>query len=80
MGATALLMAATEGDIGQQAVIIAALLGVLRLTWLLLLGATGVARLLRVTGLHVVSRGFGVLTGAVHVRWYRRQRALPTMN
>ena len=40
MSATALLMADTEGDIGQQAVVIAALLGVLRLTWLLLLGAT----------------------------------------
>ena len=30
MSATALLMADTEGDIGQQAVVIAALLGVLR--------------------------------------------------
>ena len=74
-------MAATEGDIEQQAVVTAALPGVLLQTWLLLLGATGVSRLLGVTGLHVVSNVFGVLlTGAVHVRWYRRQRALPTMN
>ena len=51
MGATALLMAATEGDIGQQA----------GPSPLLLLGATGGSRLLGVTGLHVVSRVFGVL-------------------
>ncbi|MBT3343093.1 MAG: NAAT family transporter [Gemmatimonadetes bacterium] len=69
MGALILLMADTEGDLSQQAIVIGTLLGVLMVTWLLLLGAAGVSRVLGVTGLHVVTRVFGVLLTALAVQF-----------
>jgi multiple antibiotic resistance protein len=69
MGALILLMADTEGDAQLQITVVATLLGVLTLTWLLLLGAAGVSRLLGVTGLHVVTRVFGVLLTALAVQF-----------
>ena len=56
IGATMLLVADAQGDRLRVAVVILVLLGMLLLTFLLLLIATQVHRLLGVTGLHVVSR------------------------
>lgn len=69
MGALILLMAGTEGDLTHQAIIVGTMLGVLFITWLLLLGAAGVSRILGVTGLHVVTRVFGVLLTALAVQF-----------
>lgn len=69
MGAAILLMANTRGDWLLQATVIATLLGVLALTLLLLLGAAQVHRLLGVTGLHVITRVFGVLLSALAVQF-----------
>lgn len=69
MGAVILLMANTHGNLAAQAVVISALLAVLLLTLGLLLAATQVQRLFGVTGMHVVSRVFGVLLSALAVQF-----------
>ncbi|HEB96034.1 MAG TPA: MarC family protein [Sedimenticola thiotaurini] len=69
MGAATLLMANAEGNPLQEAAVIAGLLAVLLLTLVLLLMATQVQRLLGVTGMHVVSRVFGVLLSALAVQF-----------
>lgn len=69
IGATILLVADAEADRLRFAVVILVLLGVLLLTFLLMLVATQVQRLLGVTGLHVVSRIVGVLLAALAVQF-----------
>ena len=69
MGAGILLMSNTHGDIKLGAIVIAAMLSVVVLTFALLLVATQVQRLLGVTGLHVISRVFGVLLAALAVQF-----------
>jgi multiple antibiotic resistance protein len=69
IGATILLVADAQGDRLRIAVVILVLLGVLLLTFLLLLIATQVQKLLGVTGLHVVSRIVGVLLAALAVQF-----------
>lgn len=69
MGAAILLMADAAGDVALQATVIAALLAVLGLTLVLLLLANQVQRVLGVTGMHVVSRVFGVLLTALAVQF-----------
>jgi len=69
MGAAVLLMGNTHGDVKLGAVVIAAMLAVVLITFLLLLVATQVQRLLGVTGLHVISRIFGVLLTALAVQF-----------
>ncbi|MCG8428699.1 MAG: MarC family protein, partial [Chromatiales bacterium] len=69
MGAVILLMANTKGDIMAEAVVIGSLLAMILLTLLLLLLATQVQRLLGVTGMHVISRIFGVLLSALAVQF-----------
>jgi multiple antibiotic resistance protein len=69
MGAVILLMANAEGDLAGQIIVIMALLAVLAITLLLLLLATGVQKIMGVTGLHVVSRIFGVLLTALAVQF-----------
>ncbi|MEM7531954.1 MAG: MarC family protein [Chloroflexota bacterium] len=69
MGAAILLMADAAGDVMAQGVVIAALLGVLLITLCLLLLATQVQRLFGITGMHVVSRIFGVLLAALAVEF-----------
>ncbi len=69
MGAAILLMANTGGDWLLQAVVIASLLAVLLLTLVLLLMASQVHRFLGVTGLHVITRVFGVLLSALAVQF-----------
>lgn len=69
MGAAILLMADAHGDWRAETVIIGILLGVLLMTFLALLGATFLQKLLGVTGLHVTSRVFGVLLAALAVQF-----------
>jgi multiple antibiotic resistance protein len=69
IGATILLVADAQGDRLRIAAVILVLLGVLLLTFLLMLIATQVQRLLGVTGLHVVSRIVGVLLAALAVQF-----------
>lgn len=71
IGAAILLVAAAAeaGDTARIAVTIAALVSVLALTLALMLAATAVQRLLGVTGVHVLSRIFGVLLAALAVQF-----------
>ena len=69
IGAVILLMADTAGDPAEMGLIVGALLGIMLLTWLLLLIATRVDRVLGLTGLQVVSRIFGILLAALSVQF-----------
>lgn len=69
IGAAILLVADAQGDPAQVSIVIAALLAILLLTFLLMLIATQVQRVLGVTGLHVVSRVVGVLLAALAVQF-----------
>lgn len=69
MGAAILLMANTHGDWRTQMAVIGSLLVVLLMTFLALLGATFLHKLLGVTGLRVISRIFGVLLAALAVQF-----------
>ena len=63
------MMANTDGDIGLQAVVCGALLAILTLTFLALLAASQLQKLLGKTGAHVISRVFGVLLCALAVQF-----------
>lgn len=69
MSAAVLLMADTGGDLLLQSAVITALLVVLALTLLFLLIASGVQKLLGITGLHVVSRTVGIVLCALAVQF-----------
>jgi len=69
IGAVILLMANGEGDLAQQGMVIFGLLTILLMTLILLLGATQVHKVLGVTGLHVISRIFGVILSALAVQF-----------
>lgn len=69
IGAAILLVADVQGDELRIAIVILALLAVLLLTFVLMLAAGQVQRLLGVTGLHVVSRIVGVLLAALAVQF-----------
>lgn len=69
MGAAILLMAEAQGDYLRQGVVLGMLLAVLVLTLASLLLASRLQRYLGVTGLHVVSRVFGVLLAALAVQF-----------
>lgn len=69
MGLTVLLMAEREGEPVRIAGVVAALTAALALTFVLLLGATKVQKLLGVTGLNVVTRIVGVLLAALAVQF-----------
>jgi multiple antibiotic resistance protein len=69
MGAVILLMAEAQGDVLRQGVVIGMLLAVLLITLAALLLASRLQRYLGVTGLHVVSRVFGVLLAALAVQF-----------
>jgi multiple antibiotic resistance protein len=69
MGAAILLVANAQGQFVLQMAVIAAMLAVLLITFLALLGASYLQKLLGVTGLHVVTRVFGVLLSALAVQF-----------
>jgi multiple antibiotic resistance protein len=69
IGATILLVADAEANRLRVTIVILVMLGVLLLTFLLMLVATQVQRLLGLTGLHVVSRIVGVLLAALAVQF-----------
>ncbi|WP_396588448.1 MarC family protein [Bermanella sp. R86510] len=69
MGATILLMAKASGDVSHQSMVIAAILSVMALSLILLLLAKNVQKIFGITGMHVISRIFGVLLCALAVQF-----------
>jgi len=69
MGAAILLMADQEGDVSGQAIVLAALLSIVLLTFVALLLAGRIQQLLGVTGMHVVTRVMAVLLSALAVQF-----------
>ena len=69
ISATILLISGAQGDQLKLAAVVAALLVILALTYLALLVAIPIQRLLGVTGLAVVSRIVGVLLAALSVQF-----------
>lgn len=69
LGATMLLMANIKGQWVAELIVFLAMLSVLLLTLALLLVATKIQKLFGVTGMHVVSRVFGVLLTALAVQF-----------
>jgi len=68
-GAAVLLMAGAKGHPLEQAAVIFGMMAVLGLTLLLFMAASGVQRVLGVTGLHVISRMAGLLLAALAVQF-----------
>lgn len=69
ISAAILLMANTQGNYSLQIAVLLSLAAVLLITLGLLLVASQISRLLGVTGLHVVSRIFGILLSALAVQF-----------
>lgn len=69
MGATILLVADAEGDPATVAIVLGCLAAMLLATFILMLIAVQIQHLLGVTGLHVISRVFGVLLAALAVQF-----------
>ena len=69
MGAVILLMADAGGEMGRQLVVCLSLLAVLLFTYICLLAASRLDKLLGRTGAHVINRIFGVLLSALAVQF-----------
>lgn len=69
MGAAILLMANAQGEVRSQLAVILGLVAVMLFTLISLLLATKLQKVLGVTGLHVISRIFGVLLVALAVQF-----------
>lgn len=69
MGAIILLMANTKGDITEQSIVIGSLAIIMLVTLLCMFAAAQLIRLLGVTGIHVITRVFGVLLASLSVQF-----------
>jgi len=69
IGASILLMARAEGQAMHQAIVLAALLAVMLVTFVAMLTASQLHRSLGVTGMHVINRIFGILLSALAVQF-----------
>ena len=69
MGAVILLMANSEGNLVLQFTVVASLLAIILLTFVMLLLASRIQQLFGVTGMHVITRVFGVLLVALAVQF-----------
>jgi multiple antibiotic resistance protein len=69
MGAIMLLMANAQNDLKTQAIVIVSMFSVLLVTLILLLLSNKVQKLLGITGIHVISRVFGVILAALAVQF-----------
>jgi len=69
IGAAVLMVAKTDGDIKNLAMVIGALVSVLLITLICFIMATQLQRILGVTGLNVISRIIGVLLTALAVQF-----------
>ncbi|NVK38513.1 MAG: MarC family protein [Gammaproteobacteria bacterium] len=69
MGAAILLMAQSADNHLHQAMVIAAIISITALTLCLLLLATRVQKIFGITGMHVITRVFGVLLAALAVQF-----------
>lgn len=69
MGAAILLMANAEGHLAQQLIVLASLLAIMLVTLVAMLTAAQLHRFLGVTGMHVITRIFGILLSALAVQF-----------
>ncbi len=69
IGAAILLVADARGEPAQTALVVGALGAVLAITFVLMIAAAQVQRVLGVTGVHVVSRVLGILLAALAVQF-----------
>lgn len=69
IGAAILLVADAQGDPARIALVVGALVVVLVITFVLMIAAAQVQRILGVTGVHVVSRVLGILLAALAVQF-----------
>lgn len=69
IGATLLLMAEAQGDLGLQAVVMLSLIAIVALTFASMLMASEITRFLGVTGMQVITRIFGILLTALAVQF-----------
>ena len=69
IGATILLVAGAEGDAATIGIVVGCLVAMILVTFVLMLIAAQIQRLLGVTGLHVIARVMGVLLAALAVQF-----------
>lgn len=69
IGAVILLAAETEGDPYELSIILGALTAVLAATYIMMIAASQVQRLLGVTGVHVITRVMGILLAALAIQF-----------
>jgi multiple antibiotic resistance protein len=69
IGAVILLAAETQGDPYELSIVMGALMAVLLVTYLMMIAASQVQRILGVTGVHVVTRVMGILLAALAIQF-----------
>ena len=69
MGAVILLMANVQGDYAQQSMVILGLLSIMLMTYVSLVGASQLHRIIGVIGLQVITRVFGVILCSLAVQF-----------
>ena len=69
IGAVILLAAETQGDPYELTIVLGALLAVLLVTYVMMIAASQVQRILGVTGVHVITRVMGILLAALAIQF-----------